>query len=146
MDDFILILHTKDECKDVKNKIETFLHEKLKLELNHKSRYYPHKMGVNFCGYRTFCTHRLLRNSSKTKIKNKVKKWNKQYRNNSINFPYVIQSLNSWIGHCSHCNSYTLKKKILNSCEFLYNDLAYKHIEENVYEDSRNYLFQNANE
>lgn len=139
MDDFILILKTKEECKDIKRKIEIFLKEHLELELNDKSRYYPDKMGVNFCGYRTFCTHILLRNNSKTKIKNKIKKWNKEYHNNSINFPYVLQSINSWIGHCSHCNSYRLKKKILNKCDFLYNDNTYRHIEENLYEDIRKY-------
>lgn len=140
MDDFILLLHTKEECKDIKKKIEVFLQDNLKLELNTKSRYYPDKMGVNFCGYRTFCTHRLLRTSSKTKIKNKIKKWNKQYHNNCINFPYVIQSINSWIGHCSHCNSYTLQNKVLNSCDFLFTNSTYEHIEKNLYEDFKKFL------
>ena len=122
MDDFIFLLDTKDDCIRIKAKIENFLYEKLHLNLNDKSRYYPYKMGVNFCGYRIFCTHRLLRNNSKIKIKNKVKRWNRSYFKGTLNFTYALQSINSWIGHCSHCNSYTLMKKILNSCEFLYND------------------------
>ena len=112
MDDFVLILKNKQECIDIKQKIEIFLHEKLKLELNHKSRYYPYKMGVNFCGYRIFTTHRLLRTSSKKNIKNKVKKWNFQYEHNCLNFPHALQSLNSWLGHSSHCNSYLLRKRL----------------------------------
>ena len=73
MDDFILLLKTKEECKKVKKQIEKFLADTLKLELNDKSRYYPYKMGVNFCGYRIFTTHRLLRLSSKKKIKKNIK-------------------------------------------------------------------------
>ena len=120
MDDFILLAKTKQECKQLKELISKFLMENLELELNKKSRYYPYKMGVNFCGYRIFTTHRLLRVDSKKKIKRKVKKWNKQYMKNTINFSHVSQSINSWLGHSSHCNSYNLKKKILNSCIFFY--------------------------
>ena len=124
MDDFILLAKNKQECIDLKKKIEIFLRDHLKLELNAKSRYYPYKMGVNFCGYRIFTTHRLLRTNSKKKIKANVKKWNSGYKNKSKFFDsnYVIQSLNSWIGHSSHCNSYKLQKKILSSCDFLYTD------------------------
>lgn len=120
MDDFVIILDTKEECKNVKVKIQNFLREKLLLELNDKSRYYPNKMGVNFCGYRIFTTHRKLRNSSKKKIKKNVKIWNKLYREKRINFTKVMQCLNSWRGHASHCDSYKLQNKIINECEFIY--------------------------
>ena len=73
MDDFVIILETKKECILVKKLVEKFLKEHLELELNNKSRYYPYKMGVNFCGYRIFTTHRLLRISSKKKVQKNVK-------------------------------------------------------------------------
>lgn len=120
MDDFVLILKTKNEAKAMKDKIEKFLNINLHLELNDKSRLYPYKMGVNFCGYRIFTTHRLLRTNSKTKIKNNVRKWNKQFEKGTIDFNYTMQSLNSWLGHASHCDSYKLQQKIINKCEFLY--------------------------
>lgn len=120
MDDFILILKTKNESIKVKSQIELFLKEHLHLELNEKSRVYPYKMGVNFCGYRIFTTHRLLRTNSKKKIYKNLKKWNKQFQNNSLDITHTMQSINSWIGHCSHCNSYKLQNKILNKCDFLY--------------------------
>lgn len=135
MDDFVLILKTKSECISIKKKIEKFLNQKLNLELNAKSRYYPYKMGVNFCGYRIFTTHRLLRTSSKKKIKKNVKKWNRQYANDSLNFAYTMQSINSWLGHSSHCNSYKLQQKVLNSCDFLLSPHTYKKIEKNLISD-----------
>lgn len=122
MDDFILLLDNKKECIDIKKKIVDFLRDTLHLELNSKSRYYPCQMGVNFCGYRTFCTHRLLRTSSKIKIKNNVKRWNKLYRAKKLPINFAMQSLNSWLGHTSHCNAYKLQQKVLHSCEFLYFD------------------------
>lgn len=132
MDDFILLLPTKNECIIIKQKIEKFLSKNLKLELNDKSRYYPLKMGVNFCGYRIFTTHRLLRLDSKKKIKKKVKIWNKKYTKNSLNLNHTMQCLNSWIGHCSHCNSYKLQQKILNKCDFLYTNKTIENMENNL--------------
>lgn len=139
MDDFIILLKTKQECINIKEKIEIFLHTNLNLELNAKSRYYPYKMGVNFCGYRIFTTHRLLRVASKKKIKRNVKKWNQLYNQKNLNLAYSIQSLNSWLGHSSHCNSYKLQQKILDNCEFLYNKNSYKTIEQNIIYDIINY-------
>lgn len=122
MDDFILLLDSKEECKTTKKIIEDFLHEHLHLELNDKSRYYPNRMGVNFCGYRIWPTHRLLRTSSKRKIKHKIRKWNKLWRENRLDYDLVIPTLNSWFGHLSHCNSYHFKQKILQKAEFLYDN------------------------
>lgn len=132
MDDFVLLLKTKQECIETKAKIEEFLKINLKLELNAKSRYYPYKMGVNFCGYRIFTTHKLLRVSSKKKIKKNVKKWNELYENKQLNIDKAMQSINSWLGHSSHCNSYKLQQKILNSCNFLINTNFYEQQEQNL--------------
>ena len=92
-------------------------------------------MGVNFCGYRIFTTHKLLRVSSKKKIKKNVRLWNYQYNNGSLNISYAMQSLTSWIGHSSHCDSYKLQQKILNNCDFIYSPHTYKKIEENLLYD-----------
>ncbi len=138
MDDFILLLPDKASCIEIKNTISNFLEEKLHLKLNSKSKYFPNKMGVNFCGYRIFHTHRLLRNSSKKKIKRNIKKWNLKYKNNTLNYFHTLQSINSWIGHSSHCNSYKLQKKILGKCDFLFTDFTYSKIEKNLLEDMTN--------
>lgn len=120
MDDFVLLLKDKKECKKTKKIIEEFLRENLQLELNEKSRYYPNAMGVNFCGYRIFNDYRKLRNNSKKKIKSKVKEWNYLYKNKKLNILRAVQSLKSWSGHASHCDSYKLQEKIYKSCDFLY--------------------------
>lgn len=132
MDDFILILKSKKDCIFYKKKIEDFLEKDLHLELNDKSKYYPSKMGVNFCGYRIFETHKLLRTSSKKRIRKKVKIWNFLYSKNNLNIKLALNSLNSWKGHTLHCNSYNLERKINNSCNFIFSDSTYNQIEENL--------------
>ena len=130
MDDFVMLVKTKQEAKDLKEKINAFVQNNLKLELNSKSRYYPSSMGVDFCGYRIFPTHRLLRNNSKKKIKKKVKQWNYEYSQNKLDYYKILQSINSWRAHVSHCNSYKLEQKILNSCKFLYDNHYTNSIDE----------------
>lgn len=122
MDDFILLLDSKETCKEIKNKIEQFIKDHLELELNHKSRYYPCAQGVNFCGFRIWPTHRLLRTNSKKKIKRKVRMWNKFWDNGELDFGIAMPSLQSWIGHSSHCNSYHIQNKILNMSKFIYSE------------------------
>lgn len=122
MDDFILLLPDKSTCKDYKKRIELFLKEHLALELNHKSRYYPCNQGVNFCGFRIWTTHRLLRKNCKTKIKRHINKWNKLWHRGKIDFNKVMPSLQSWMGHAGHCNSYNFKTNILNKSDFIYNE------------------------
>ena len=112
MDDFILLLPNKKTCKKVKQQIEIFLKEHLELELNDKSRYYPCNQGVNFCGFRIWPTHRLLRKRCKTKIKRNINKWNKHWKEGDLDFSIVMPSLNSWLGHSSHCNSYNFQTYI----------------------------------
>ena len=145
MDDFIILLPSKADCIKYKKIIEEFLETKLKLYLNDKSRYYPSKMGVNFCGYRIFPTHKLLRTSSKKKIKKNIKKWNYLHSIGILDFETTLMSLNSWMGHSSHCNSYNLQQKILNKCNFLinstYNDISFK----NLINDIENYQNSNSN-
>lgn len=120
MDDFVILLHDKNECIKIKEIIEKFVIENLHLELNEKTRYYPAKMGVNFCGYRIFTTHKLIRKSSKTKIKNKIKKWNKLYKKQNINFKELQMQFTSWLGHAKHSNSYNLIKYLIQKGEFFY--------------------------
>lgn len=143
MDDFIILQKDKKSCIELKIQIEKFLKERLHLYLNEKSRYFPNKMGVNFCGYRIFTTHMLLRNSSKIKIKNCVRAWNKKYNTNTLDFDLTIQKLNSWLGHSSHCNSYNLQQKILKKCDFVLTDKTYQHITNNLIEDISTYNIEN---
>lgn len=114
MDDFCLLLKTKQECFLIKKKIEKYLMTHLKLELNSKSRYYKNNSGINFCGYKIYETHRLLRNICKKKIKRKIIKWNKDYSLGKLDYSNLLTCWNSFISHSKHANSYNFRLKMKN--------------------------------
>lgn len=112
MDDFILLLDNKEKAKEVNKKINDYVCSKLDLELNRKTRYYPSKEGIDFCGYRIFENYILLRKRFKRKMKKTIKKWNKLYHDNKINMKKMELSYNSFLAHASHANSYNYICKI----------------------------------
>ena len=112
MDDFIFLLENKEKCKEILNKVRNFIEIELHLKLNEKSRYYPHKMGVDFCGYKIFETHRLLRKRSKKKIKKNIKLWNYLKEEEKLDKHMMLLCWNSWIGHTKHSNSYNFRKQM----------------------------------
>mgnify|MGYP005758665793 CR=1 FL=1 len=114
MDDFIILTNSKNNAKYFLREIKAFLNDKLKLELNAKTAYFKAKQGVNFCGFRIWKTHRLLREQSKKKMKRKLKIFQKLYKENKIELEYILACINSWRGHAKHCNSYNLEHKMFN--------------------------------
>ena len=114
MDDFVLLLKSKDEAKNILEKITIFLDENLHLKLNQKTAYFKASQGVNFCGYRIWKTHKLLRVQSKKKMRRKLKKFEKLYRENRIDLDYVLACISSWRGYANHCNSFNLQCKFFD--------------------------------
>lgn len=112
MDDFVLLLDSKEKTKEYLEKIKVFLKENLKLELNAKTAYFREKQGVNFCGFRIWKNHRLLREQNKKKMRRKLKSFEKLYKKDKIELDYVLACINSWRGHAKHCNSYNLVNKM----------------------------------
>ena len=120
MDDFILLLKDKSECKIVLEKITIFLNEKLKLKLNDKTNYFNAKQGITFCGYKVFRNYIRLKNENKKKINKKVKFWNKMYKQNKLDLRETTMKFNSWIGHAKNADCYHLIRKMTKKCKFLY--------------------------
>lgn len=111
MDDFIILVKTKEEARQIKLEIMKYLESHLKLELNRKSKYYPNNMGVDFCGYRIFETHRILRKRSKKKIRTLLSKATKDNQLGILNQEKLLMQYNSWLAHAMHANSYNLINK-----------------------------------
>ncbi len=119
MDDFVLLVENKEKAKEIFEKIGIFLNDKLKLTLNPKSRYFPNSMGIDFCGYRVFETHRLIRKRSVKKIKRRIINWNNECHLANFDAHAVLLSWNSFLNHSSHASCYTLQNKLFNSMHFV---------------------------
>lgn len=97
VDDMALIGLTKEQCLELKTKIEAFLKTELKLELS-KAIIQPVNHGINFVGFHTWPDKRRIRKLSLRNFKKSLRKQN-------------IYSIQSHLGHAKHTNSY---KKLLS--------------------------------
>ncbi len=122
MDDFVLLLENKAQCKEILEKITEFLTKELGLTLNKKTNYFKAKQGVRFCGYKVYENRILLLKENKQKIKKKIKIWNKLYHENKLDLKETALKLNSWIGHAQNADTYHLIKEMKRKCEWLYDE------------------------
>lgn len=121
MDDGVLILPNKVEARRLYELINKFVTEKLNLELNKKSQYFPLKSGVFFCGYRVYVTHKLVRKSNLQRMKKRIKLWNHIYENKQ-NVELIKKwklSFDSWNGYSKFANTYKLRKSLIKKCDWI---------------------------
>lgn len=111
-DDMLILGDDKAHLHEVKDKLERFLNEELKLNLNSKTSIRPIRCGIDFIGYRTWATHRKLRKSSAKKLKRGLKWLQSQYAAGAVTFDQIRPNLMSYMGVLQHFNSYRLRKKI----------------------------------
>lgn len=112
MDDVIILHQDKDQLHEWKRLIDTFLKEKLQLDLNEKTCIRPITLGVEFCGYKLWNTHIKLRKSTALKMKRKLKKLQKEYAAGEVTMEEARQTISSYLGILKHCDSYSLKRTI----------------------------------
>lgn len=118
MDDFVLLHSDKKLLHYCKAEIATFLKEELKLGLNAKTSVFPISRGVDFLGYRTWPTHKLLRKRSVIGMRRRLKKLSERYRRGAITLEDIRPIIASWLGHTKHANSYNAVKRVLGSVVF----------------------------
>ena len=106
VDDFVIFGWSREQCVLALAAIKTFLTNTLRLEL---SRYSLHKVrkGLNFVGYRTWCSTRYLRKHSLYTFTQAAKK-------------DKLQSAISILGHARHTGSYA---HLLQTLKGKYHDL-----------------------
>ena len=113
MDDFIVVHHDKSYLQDLRLKIETFLDERLSLITNGKTQIFPvsatRGRSLDFLGYKIWPTHRRLRKDSVRRMRQKLK----LFRKNKISREDLQRSLNAWLGHAGHADTYNLQNKLL---------------------------------
>jgi len=112
MDDMAILAGDKQQLHEYRHKIEAFVNERLKLDLNDKTHIRPLTLGVEFCGYRVWSSHIKLRKPSALRMRRRLKKLQKDYAAGQLSDFDVRQSLASYNGMLKHCNSYRMQRKI----------------------------------
>ena len=109
VDDFVILNDNKEILESYKEKIDTFLKKKLKLELHpNKSKILLLKSGIQFLGFRNYPHHRLLRKANIRTMKKKIEQ--KDYDS-------ICEFLEGWFSYANHANTYKLRSKIANTVE-----------------------------
>ncbi len=119
MDDIIILHDDKRELKEIKDKVESYAKEVLRLDINDKSVLRPVSLGIDFCGYKVWNNHIKLRKSTALRMKRYLKLLKKKYARGEIDYPEIKQVLVSYHGILKHCDSRELRNKI-------YKDLVLK--------------------
>lgn len=114
-DDFVIVSVDKAKLEKFITPIEYFLQEKLQLELHpHKVEIIKYRKGVDFLGYVQFPHYRLLRDRSKQRMMQKIKKAATLYRRGEIEAGRLDATLQSYLGVLSHADAHRLSESIKN--------------------------------
>jgi RNA-directed DNA polymerase len=120
-DDMLVLHHEKPVLHEARDAIEDFLLTKLALKTNDKTQIRPIKHGIEWVGYRVWPTHCKLRKSTAKRMKRRLCKLEKEYAAGEVDAETVRQSVQSYIGIMSHCNSYSLRSKLFDELVFARN-------------------------
>lgn len=120
MDDSFVVVKNKEEANRVMNLMINFIETKLNLIANpKKTRIFPIEQGVNIVGFKTYKTHKLLRDDSKRKVKRKLRKMERLIRSERMTVEKAEQMLNSWLGHSRNASSKNFVYRLLLKHDFL---------------------------
>ena len=112
MDDFVILHPSKAQLRQWRYAIATFLGDRLRLTLNGRTRMFPASQGIDFLGYRIWRTHRLLRKRSVRDMRRKLRRFERQRARGDVSLEHIRASVQSWIGHARHANTYTLRRRM----------------------------------
>ncbi len=128
VDDFVIMDEHLEKLEDYKTQINQFLKENLHLELHpEKTKISFLKRGVGFLGIRIYPHHKLLAKRNSRKFRKKLSLLITKYQNKQIEYDKVYDTIEGWIAHIKHANSYKLRQRILTPyTDILSNNLSTK--------------------
>ncbi len=109
VDDFLILNKNKIQLETWKDEINSFLHDKLKIELHpQKSKIIPLSRGIDFIGFRNFYKFRLLRKRNIHNMERKID----SCLNKEISYDKLIEGFQGWQAYAKWANTYNLRKEI----------------------------------
>jgi retron-type reverse transcriptase len=84
-----------------------------------KTRIYQAGEGVEFVGYRLFTDHRRLRRSTVQRFVRRLRRQQRAYRAGQISAARLRASIQSWIAHARHADTYHLRGRLLAAAPFV---------------------------
>lgn len=125
VDDIAILDNCKDRLWEIKGAIEEYF-EKERLKLHPKKCWvFPVSIGTDFLGYRVFPNHRLLRKDNSMRFTRKLKNMSRLYKAEILDWADINPSVQSWLGHASHADTYGLRRDIFGRIIFYRKEKRY---------------------
>ena len=113
MDDFVLFADDKAQLADWREAAREFLATRLRLVLHPKKSWvFPVKVGLDFCGFRLYPTHRRLRRSSVRRFVARFRRQREAYGRGELSLEDMTTSVQSWIAHAAHGDTWRLRQRL----------------------------------
>jgi RNA-directed DNA polymerase len=123
MDDFLLFSDDKNILNQWKMDIKIFLGSHLRLLLHeNKSVVKPTRTGLDFCGFVLFPEYRKIRKSSAMRFIKRFKRQRRLFGEGLLSLDILQESVQSWIAHAEHGNTWGLRKDIFRKYPLTYYD------------------------
>lgn len=106
MDDVVVIGHSQEAMALLQMQAAAFARSQMGLRFSHWS-VLPWQAGVNFCGYRIWPTHKLLRKSSVIRAKRKLRRFDAAGDTEGRR-----KFLAAWLGHAQWADTHHLKRHL----------------------------------
>jgi len=117
MDDFIVLGKSKEELREILQKITAFLANDRGLVLNHRTGIWPGRHGIDFCGYRIWPTHTLPRKRTVQAAKKRLKSISKRYPARE-SFEEARKILVSFLGYIRFCSGAKITESVLKRAAY----------------------------
>ena len=118
VDDLILLSNNKAQLQVWKQSIkEKLIEVRLRLHPS-KVNLFQTCLGVDVLGYQVFPGYRLLRNDNGHRFARKLRGFAAAYRDGQLDWEDFNPSVQSWIGHARHADSWCLRREIFAATVF----------------------------
>ena len=125
VDDFALFSDDLSFLREAQEAIRQYLNQ-LRLQLHPvKSQIRATKVGANFLGFRVLPDRIRVRSENLRRARRRFKKIQQQYLRREIGLNKVNQSVQSWLAHLDHGDTWRLREKIFTSLVFKRETLAF---------------------
>ncbi|MCP4426362.1 MAG: RNA-dependent DNA polymerase [Chloroflexi bacterium] len=112
-DDFMLFAPDKPTLHRWRQQIESFLIT-LRLKIHHhKTSVHPVTNGIPFLGFLVFPTHRRLQRQNGVRFQRRFQRQRAQLANGQITLDDLDRSVQAWIAHASHGDTWGLRRSLL---------------------------------
>lgn len=118
VDDIVVFGDDKKALWNIRDRMATYLvQDRLKLHPK-KTSVLPVAQGVDHLGYRVFPSHRLVRKDTSMRFAKKLRYMSRSYGIGKIQWQDINASVQSWLGHVKHADSYGLRKSLFDEVFF----------------------------